>query len=84
MLGWASHQSSQLKPNTSQMAETSSIPDPAPLTEEQRKLIKDTVPVLAKYGGEITRRFYSTMLEANPSLKDLFSHSKQAVCNDMP
>lgn len=55
------------------------LPHPRPLTDAQRKLIKATVPILAQFGGDITRRFYQSMLEAQPDLNNIFSHSKQTV-----
>ena len=55
------------------------LPNPAPLTDEQKKLVKATVPVLEKHGPEITHRFYSKMIEEHPELKNLFNHSKQQV-----
>ena len=55
------------------------LPNPGPLTEGQRKLIKATVPVLEQHGDEITRVFYKEMLEANPILRNVFNHTKQQV-----
>ena len=55
------------------------LPNPGPLTVEQRKLIKATVPILVEHGTTITRHFYGAMLDAHPELKNVFSHSKQAV-----
>ncbi|KAI8982950.1 bacterial hemoglobin [Trametes punicea] len=55
------------------------LPHPPPLTPEQRKLISATVPVLAEHGVTITKLFYKQMLEANPDLRNVFSHSKQQV-----
>ncbi|KAI0658728.1 bacterial hemoglobin [Cubamyces menziesii] len=54
-----------------------SLPHPPPLTPEQRKLITATVPILAEHGVTITTLFYKQMLEANPDLRNVFSHSKQ-------
>lgn len=53
------------------------LPNPGPLTEAQRKLVKATVPVLEAHGSEITRRFYKQMLEAHPELRNVFNHTKQ-------
>jgi nitric oxide dioxygenase len=57
------------------------IPSSEPLTEEQRRLIRSTVPILAQHGATITRHFYKTMLDEVPSLKNVFSSSKQMVCH---
>jgi nitric oxide dioxygenase len=51
----------------------------APLTPEQVKIIKATVPVLAEHGGTITKKFYHDMLEANPELKNVFNNTHQAT-----
>ncbi|KAF2841858.1 flavohemoglobin [Patellaria atrata CBS 101060] len=53
-------------------------PKPGPLTPEQAKIIKSTVPVLAEHGVPITRNFYNNMLTAHPSLRRVFNHSSQA------
>lgn len=58
---------------------TSALPKPVPLTDRQKQLIKSTVPLLAEHGAAITRRMYGAMLEDNPDLKNIFSHSKQMV-----
>ncbi|KAI0636376.1 bacterial hemoglobin [Trametes polyzona] len=55
------------------------LPHPPPLTPEQRKLISATVPILAEHGVTITSLFYKQMLEANPELRNVFSHSKQQL-----
>lgn len=55
------------------------LPNPGPLTEAQRKLVKATVPVLEQHGDAITSLFYKQMLEANPELRNVFNHSKQQV-----
>ena len=57
------------------------LPNPGPLTEAQRKLVKATVPVLEAHGQAITRLFYKEMIEANPDLRNVFNHSKQQVCS---
>ncbi|KAL1944431.1 hypothetical protein VTO73DRAFT_2861 [Trametes versicolor] len=46
-------------------------------TPEQRSLIPATVPILAEHGVTIATHFYRQMLEANPHLCNVFSHSKQ-------
>lgn len=56
-----------------------SLPNPGPLTEAQKQLVKSTAPILAQHGGEITKRFYKQMLDRNPVLKNVFNHSKQQV-----
>ena len=70
------------------MAATSSapgagLPNPGPLTEAQKKLVKSTAPVLEQHGETITKRFYKQMLEAHPELKNVFNHSKQQVRMDL-
>lgn len=49
------------------------------LTESQAQIIKATVPVLADYGLAITTRFYHDLLEAHPSLKNIFNNTHQAT-----
>lgn len=56
------------------------LPHPPPLTPEQRQLITATVPILAEHGIAITTLFYEQLLEANPDLRNVFSHSNQEVC----
>ncbi|KAI0085858.1 hemoglobin [Irpex rosettiformis] len=53
------------------------LPNPPPLTDHQKELIKATVPVLEQHGTEITKVFYKTMLGENPELRNVFNHSKQ-------
>lgn len=55
------------------------LPHPPPLTPEQRKLITATIPILAEHGIAITTLFYEQLLEANPELRNVFSHSNQEV-----
>ena len=55
------------------------LPNPGPLTEAQRVLIKATVPLLEERGVDITSCFYKAMLGANPDLKNVFSNTKQVV-----
>lgn len=56
-----------------------SLPNPGPLSESQRKLVKSTAPILVQHGTAITKHFYKQMLEGNPALKNVFNHSKQQV-----
>ncbi|KAJ4350596.1 hypothetical protein N0V95_004600 [Ascochyta clinopodiicola] len=51
----------------------------APLTPEQTRTIKATVPVLAQHGETITTKFYTDMLEAHPELKNIFNNTHQAT-----
>ncbi|EIW76346.1 globin-like protein [Coniophora puteana RWD-64-598 SS2] len=53
------------------------LPNPGPLTESQKKLVKATAPILEENGTTITKRFYKQMLDGNPELKNVFNHSKQ-------
>ncbi|KAL7283859.1 hypothetical protein ACG7TL_003299 [Trametes sanguinea] len=70
--------SSALLPDMSKIIESSEgLPRPTPLTPDQRKLISATVPILAEHGVTITKLFYKQMLDANPDLRNVFSHSKQ-------
>ena len=55
------------------------LPNPPPLTDHQKELIKATVPVLEQHGTEITKVFYKTMIGENPELRNIFNHSKQQV-----
>ncbi|KAF2204540.1 globin-like protein [Delitschia confertaspora ATCC 74209] len=50
-----------------------------PLTPSQVSIIKATVPVLAEHGNTITTRFYRSMLEANPDLKNVFNLTHQVT-----
>ena len=60
--------------------EASALPNPPPLTDHQKELVKATVPVLEQHGTEITKVFYKTMLDEHPELRNNFNHSKQQVC----
>jgi nitric oxide dioxygenase len=55
------------------------LPNPGPLTEAQRHLIKSTAPLLAEHGTKITGHMYKQMLTDNPELQNIFSRSKQDV-----
>ncbi|KAK9372676.1 globin-like protein [Lipomyces chichibuensis] len=48
-----------------------------PLTSEQVKIVKSTVPVLETYGAIVTAHFYSNMLRENPELKNIFNTTNQ-------
>ncbi|GME27714.1 Flavohemoprotein [Neofusicoccum parvum] len=50
-----------------------------PLTPEQAKIIKATVPILAEHGNTITTRFYGNMLRENPELNNVFSNTHQVT-----
>ncbi|KAF1969573.1 globin-like protein [Bimuria novae-zelandiae CBS 107.79] len=49
------------------------------LTPSQAAIVKSTVPVLANHGETITTKFYHDMIEANPSLKNVFNNTHQAT-----
>lgn len=49
----------------------------APITPEQAKIIKATVPVLAVHGNTIMKLFYVDLLQAHPELKNVFNHTHQ-------
>lgn len=57
------------------------LPPRVELTDEQRRLISSSAPVLVPdvLGTKITKHMYDHMLAANPDLKNIFSHSKQAT-----
>ncbi|KAK5000827.1 Nitric oxide oxidoreductase [Elasticomyces elasticus] len=48
-----------------------------PLTPDQVKIIKSTVPVLREHGADITKTFYHTLLSDVPSLNDVFNQANQ-------
>ena len=47
------------------------------LTDQQREIIKATVPALKAHGETITRTFYGAMLGAHPELLNLFNPANQ-------
>lgn len=47
------------------------------LTETQKQLVKDTVPVLKENGVALTDYFYKRMLRNNPELKEIFNMGHQ-------
>lgn len=47
------------------------------LKEQTIEIIKSTVPVLEKYGKDITTRFYQLMFSKNPELLNIFNHANQ-------
>lgn len=49
------------------------------MTPEQTAIVKSTVPVLAQHGETITTKFYHDMIEANPSLRNMFNNTHQAT-----
>ncbi|KAH5077362.1 nitric oxide dioxygenase [Parastagonospora nodorum] len=49
------------------------------LSPSQVQIIKSTVPVLAQHGEAITAKFYTDLLTANPSLKNVFNTTHQAT-----
>lgn len=65
--------------STSYEEEVNALPNPPPLSDHQKELIKATVPVLQQHGNEITKVFYKTMIDENPELRNIFNHSKQQV-----
>lgn len=48
-----------------------------PLTAEQKKLIKSSVPALKEHGNEVTSVFYSHLMNDNPYLRDIFNYTNQ-------
>ena len=47
------------------------------MTNEQKKLVKDTVPVLKEHGVLLTTHFYNRMFQYNPELKNMFNMGNQ-------
>jgi nitric oxide dioxygenase len=47
------------------------------LNDQERAIVKATVPALRAHGETITRRFYSTMLTAHPELFNYFNPANQ-------
>jgi len=47
------------------------------LTQEQKQLVKDTVPVLKENGVALTDYFYKRMLRNNPDLQEVFNMGHQ-------
>ncbi|GIZ42684.1 hypothetical protein CKM354_000594300 [Cercospora kikuchii] len=48
-----------------------------PLSEEQVKIIKATVPVLQQHGTDVTKLFYKNMLSERPELNNVFNQTNQ-------
>ncbi|CAF1063240.1 unnamed protein product [Rotaria sp. Silwood1] len=49
------------------------------LTDEQKKIIKSTAPILKEWGKEITSIFYKQMFIAHPELLNLFNQTNQKI-----
>ncbi|WP_338452136.1 NO-inducible flavohemoprotein [Niallia oryzisoli] len=47
------------------------------LSQKTIDIVKSTVPVLEKYGKDITTRFYQRMFTNNPELLNIFNHANQ-------
>ena len=47
------------------------------LSEKTIEIVKSTVPVLEKYGKDITTRFYQLMFNNHPELLNIFNHANQ-------
>lgn len=47
------------------------------MTNEQKELVKGTVPVLREHGVALTTYFYNRMLSNNPELKNVFNSAHQ-------
>ncbi|ANB58648.1 globin family protein [Anoxybacillus sp. B7M1] len=47
------------------------------LDEKTIRIIQSTVPVLEKYGEQITKRFYQLMFSNHPELLNIFNHAHQ-------
>jgi len=48
-----------------------------PLTDQQKELIKASVPALKEHGSEVTKVFYDQLIGDNPALKDVFNYTNQ-------
>lgn len=48
------------------------------LSERTIQIIKSTVPVLEKYGTDITKRFYQLLFASHPELLNIFNHAHQS------
>ncbi|WP_156289958.1 NO-inducible flavohemoprotein [Oceanobacillus salinisoli] len=51
------------------------------LDEQTIDIVKSTVPVLQEFGTTITKRFYETMFENHPELKNIFNQTNQRKGN---
>jgi nitric oxide dioxygenase len=51
------------------------------LSQQTIDIIKSTVPVLEKYGEQITSRFYQLMFTNHPELKNIFNQTHQKLKN---
>ena len=49
------------------------------ITEEQKKIVKSTAPILKENGKEITSIFYKNMFQAHPELLDIFNQTNQKI-----
>ncbi|MEK5442887.1 NO-inducible flavohemoprotein [Fredinandcohnia sp. FSL W7-1320] len=47
------------------------------LSQKTIEIVKSTVPVLEKYGKDITSHFYKRMFTNNPELLNIFNHANQ-------
>ncbi len=47
------------------------------LTEQEKDIIKQTVPLLKEKGTEITSTFYPKMFKAHPELLNMFNQTNQ-------
>lgn len=47
------------------------------LTEQEKGIVKETVPVLQERGTEITSYFYNRMFQQHPELKNMFNQTNQ-------
>lgn len=49
------------------------------LTEEQKRIVRSTAPILKENGKEITSIFYKHMFQNHPELLDIFNQTNQKV-----
>ncbi|ENH98471.1 bifunctional nitric oxide dioxygenase/dihydropteridine reductase 2 [Gracilibacillus halophilus YIM-C55.5] len=51
------------------------------LDQQTIETVKSTVPVLEKYGKDITSRFYQRLFHKHPELKNIFNQTNQRIGN---
>lgn len=50
-----------------------------PLTEDQKQIIRDTVPVIEREGGQLTNEFYKIMMRKHPQTSSFFNKTDQKL-----
>ncbi|CAF1684892.1 unnamed protein product, partial [Adineta ricciae] len=49
------------------------------ITEEQKRIVKSTAPILKENGKEITSIFYKQLFKSHPELLNLFNQTNQKI-----